>query len=47
MKSLVDVINSLKGKDISDLSKRARAWAEEGFSWTMLKDRWIETLSRK
>lgn len=47
VKSLVDTINSLKGKDISDLSRRARAWAEERFSWTMLKDRWIETLSRK
>lgn len=47
VKSLIDTINSLKGKDISELSRRARAWAEERFSWTMLKDRWIETLSRK
>jgi glycosyltransferase involved in cell wall biosynthesis len=47
VKGLVDIVNSLKSKDISELSRKARAWAEEKFSWKSLKDRWIETLSRK
>jgi glycosyltransferase involved in cell wall biosynthesis len=47
VKGIVDIVNSLKGKDISELSRKARAFAEEKFSWKALKDRWIETLSGK
>jgi len=47
VKGLMDILMSLKGKDVSDLSRKARAFAEEKFSWATLKDRWIETLSKK
>lgn len=47
VKGLVDIMNSIRGKDISELSRKARAFAEEKFSWKALKDRWIETLSWK
>jgi glycosyltransferase involved in cell wall biosynthesis len=47
VKGLIDIITPLRGKDISDLSRKARSFAEEKFSWVALKDRWIETLSIK
>jgi glycosyltransferase involved in cell wall biosynthesis len=47
VKSMVSILTSLKGKDVSELSRKARVWAEEKFSWAVLRDRWIETLSRK
>lgn len=47
VKSMVEIVSSLKGKDVAVLSRKARAFAEEKFSWTVLRDRWIETLSRK
>jgi glycosyltransferase involved in cell wall biosynthesis len=47
VKGLIDILTSLKGKDISDLSRKARAWAEEKFSWSVLKDQWIDILSRR
>jgi glycosyltransferase involved in cell wall biosynthesis len=47
VKGIMDIVTSLKGKDVSDLSRKARAFAESKFSWTVLRDRWIETLSAK
>jgi glycosyltransferase involved in cell wall biosynthesis len=47
VKGIVDIVNSLKGKDISELSRKARTFAEEKFSWKALRDRWIDTLSGK
>lgn len=47
VKGMVEIITGLRGKDISALSRQARAWAEEKFSWNALKPRWMDTLSSK
>jgi glycosyltransferase involved in cell wall biosynthesis len=47
VKGMVEILSSLKGKDVADLSRKARAFAEEKFSWAVLRNQWIETLSRK
>lgn len=47
IKGIVEAVASLRGKDISQLSRNARMFAEERFSWAVLRDRWVETLSRR
>jgi len=47
VKGLVDIVTSLRGKDISELSRNSRKFAEEKFSWAVLRDRWIEALSKR
>lgn len=47
VKSMVEIITGLRGKNVSELSRRARAWVEEKFSWSFLRQRWIDTLSAK
>lgn len=44
---LRNVIESLSGRDISELSRRARARVEKEFSWSALGGRWLEVLSEK
>lgn len=44
---MVDIVSRLKGTDISRISREARRQVVQAFSWTALRDRWIETLSRK
>lgn len=39
------VVDDLAGKDIRELSHRARRRVEECFSWTALKERWVDFLS--
>ena len=38
-------IEELRGRDISELSRRARRRVEEKFSWTALRERWMAALS--
>lgn len=45
IQGLVDVVLRLRGSDISELSRQARTWVEEKFSWGVLQDRWISVLS--
>lgn len=42
---LVEIIRSLRGKDISELSLRGRKYIEENFSWQALQKSWIEALA--
>lgn len=44
---LVKILSSLKGSAISELSIKARKWAEQKFSWDVLRAQWIETLSAR
>lgn len=44
---LASVVSSIRGKDIKELSRRARERAETQFSWNVLKQRWVETLSSR
>lgn len=41
---LAEIVSSLAGRDISDLSRRARAHAESR-SWDALRERWMNVLS--
>lgn len=43
--ALVKVVDSLHGKDITTLSHDARRRVETEYSWTVLKDRWMQFLS--
>ena len=47
VQGMVDIVSKLKGKDISEISNEARRQVTQTFSWPSLRDRWIETLSRK
>ena len=45
VESIVKVVESVKGKDIADLSRKVRLRVEQLYSWTTLKGRWIEVLA--
>lgn len=42
---IVDAVSRLQGSDISELSRQVHKWVEERFSWNVLRDKWIQTLS--
>jgi len=42
---IVDAVSRLQGSDISELSRKAREWMEERFSWNALRGKWIQVLS--
>lgn len=47
VKDLCRVVEEISGKDIRDLSRIARKRIEDHYSWTVLKDRWIDYLQAK
>jgi len=45
VEALARMVDGLRGKDISTLSHDARRRVETEYSWTVLKDRWVQFLS--
>jgi glycosyltransferase involved in cell wall biosynthesis len=41
---IASVVGSIRGKDIKELSKRARERAVSQFSWSVLRQRWMDVL---
>ena len=46
-RGLAQIISKLKGADISELSRKARELSVQNFSWSALRDQWLDTLERK
>jgi glycosyltransferase involved in cell wall biosynthesis len=44
VRSLKERVKAFQGRDISDLSRRCRAFVEERYSWKALRGKWIEIL---
>lgn len=42
---IVEAVSRFAGSDISELSMNVRVWVDGKFSWNVLRDKWIKTLS--
>jgi len=44
---IVKIVSALKGGAISEMSIKARKWAEQKFSWDALRETWVAVLSAR